>query len=277
MPVTRLLIILAVFAMGRAMAQDHLPAITPDTDTPAYDEKTALAISQAAVGHAVGDYTFFGSHGQRVTLQALRGKPVVISMIYTSCYHICPTITKNLAKVVEIARDALGADSFTVLTIGFDTPVDTPDRMGLFARKQGVELNDWHFVGADAATIEGLSKDIGFQYFPSAKGFDHLIQATVLDGDGRVYRQIYDIAPEPPSLVEPLKELLYGKRVDTSPVKGLINNIRLFCTVYDPTTGKYRFDYSLFIEIAIGLLALGGIALFIIRAWRGSLPHKPTV
>ena len=241
-------------------------------DVAQYDEATALARSQAAMGRPVGDHVFLDGNGQRITLAALRGKPVVISLIYTSCYHICPTVTTNLAKVVNVAREALGDDSFSVLTIGFDTPNDTPDRMRVFARQRGIDIRDWHFVSTDAATLERLADDLGFSYFSTPKGFDHLIQATVLDAQGTVYRQIYGMAPEPPALVEPLKELLYGNPVVVSPLAGLMNNIKLFCTVYDPTTGRYHFDYSLFVAIAIGLLTLGGTAVFIARAWRKSRP-----
>ena len=30
--------------------------------------------------------------------------------------------------------------------------------------------------------------------------------------------------------------------------------MKLFCTVYDPRTGRYYFDYSLFASIIIGAL-----------------------
>jgi protein SCO1/2 len=257
-----ILLIPAMFLTGVAAQQDSVQ----------YDEATALARSQAAMGRPVGDHAFLDGNGQRITLGALRGKPVVISLIYTSCYHICPTVTTNLAKVVTVARDALGEDSFSVLTIGFDTANDTPDRMRVFARQRGIELRDWHFVSTDAATLEQLAREIGFGYFRTPKGFDHLIQATVLDAEGTVYRQIYGMTPEPPALVEPLKELLYGHPVAASPLASLMNNIKLFCTVYDPTTGRYHFDYSLFVAIAIGLVTLGATAVFIARAWRKSRP-----
>ena len=242
---------------------------------PGYDEAAALALSQEAIGRRVGDYSFLDGKGQEITLSSLQGKPVVISLIYTSCYHVCPTVTSNLANVVRVARDALGDDGFSVLTIGFDTPNDTPDRMRVFAGQRGIDINDWHFVSASAETMRGLSSDVGFSYFSSPKGFDHMIQATVLDGEGRVYRQIYGMAPEPPALVEPLKEILWGKQVAATPVTGWINNIKLFCTVYDPTTGKYQFDYSPFIAFGIGVLVLGGIAWVIVRSWRESTPSGP--
>ena len=242
---------------------------------PDYDESTAFAFSQKAVGKSVGDYSFLDGKGRTITLHSLRGKPVVISLIYTSCYHVCPTLTSNLENVVKSAREALGTDSFSVLTIGFDTPNDTPDRMRVFAGQRGIDINDWHFVSATAETMGGLAGDVGFSYYSSPKGFDHMIQATVLDGDGTVYRQIYGIAPELPLLVEPLKEILWGKQVTTTPITGWINNIKLFCTVFDPTTGKYRFDLSPFISFGIGILILSALAWVIARAWRESSSSGP--
>lgn len=297
----RLLVLVMLFIMGTAAAQSpghaasdhdaaahdmaaggHVDAIAGQEHDaaahepgPDYDEAAALALSQAAIGRTVNDYTFLDGKGQQVALSALRGRPVVISLIYTSCYHICPTVTTNLASVVRVARDALGTDSFSVLTIGFDTPNDTPDRMRVFAGQRGIDINDWHFVSASAETMRGLSSDIGFSYFSSPKGFDHMIQATVIDGEGKVYRQIYGMAPEPPSLVEPLKEILWGKQVASTPIAGWINNIKLFCTVYDPTTGMYQFDYSPFIAFGIGVLVLSGIAWVIVRSWRESSSSGP--
>ena len=241
----------------------------------AYDESRALALSQKAIGQSIGDYTFLDGDARQITLHSLRGKPVLISLIYTSCYHICPTATSNLAKVVQSARETLGEQSFHVLTVGFDTPNDTPDRMRAFARQRGINIADWYFVSADTETMRGLTKDVGFSYFSSPKGFDHLIQLTLLDEEGIVYRQIYGIEPELPSVVEPLKEILWGKQVAATPIAGWINNVKLFCTVYDPTTGKYRFDYSPFIAFAIGLTVLGALAWVIVRSWLGSSPSQP--
>ena len=257
-------------AIDTAPMQDHDPAMHKHEKGADYDEKAALALSQAAMGQTVGDYDFLDGSGKQITLESMRGKPLLISLIYTSCYHICPTITSNLAKNVDIAREALGDDSFSVLTIGFDTPNDTPDRMRLFAKQRNIDIDDWHFVSVSAATMKDLANDVGFSYFSTAKGFDHMIQATLVDAEGKIYRQIYGMDPEPTALVEPLKEILYDKQVAASPVEGWINNIKLFCTVYDPATGRYHFDYSLFIGIGIGLLILGGIAWFIVVAWRNA-------
>ena len=114
-------------------------------------------------------------------LDQFRGKPLVLSMVFTSCYQICPMTTRHLSKVVQKARKALGDDSFNIAVVGFDTAVDTPDAMRFFAAKQGVSDKGWSLLSTDQSTITALSEELGFQYYASSNGFDHLIQATVID------------------------------------------------------------------------------------------------
>jgi len=233
-----------------------------------YDKDKAIELSQAAIDRTIGSYNFLNQDKKSVDITQYRGKPLIVSLIYTSCHHICPTLTNSLADVVDIAREALGEESFSVVTIGFDTAVDSPERMRLFARERNINIPAWEFLSTDQETINSLSNDIGFIFFKSAKGFDHLSQITILDADGNVYRQIYGVTYEPPQLIEPLKELMFGNRTESSLVEGWINNIRLFCTLYDPHSGRYEFDYSIFIGIFMGLIILGSIGTFIVRAWR---------
>lgn len=234
-----------------------------------YDADAAVAISQAAVGESLQNLEFHDRQGRPVQLADYLGKPLLISMIFTSCHHVCPMITQHLATAVRSARDVLGEDSFQVLTIGFDTPVDTPDAMRIFAARQGVDDADWAFLSGTPETMAALVDNIGFVYFPSPRGFDHVNQVTLVDRDGVIYRQVYGAAFELPWLVEPLKELVYNRpRPGDHPGAGLINRIKLFCTVYDPNTGRYKFDYSLFVGIAVGAAIVLAILLWLLIEFR---------
>jgi protein SCO1/2 len=276
-----LLIVMALSAAplwAAEHASDHsatAPAAHQHAPSPDFDNAAALKISQAVIGQAVGDYQFTDSAGQTVKLSDYRGKPLVVSLIYTSCYHVCPTITRHLHKMVNIGQQALGPDSFAVITIGFDTPNDTPQAMLGFARQQSVDLPQWRFLSADAATIEGLIKDLGFIYYVSPKGFDHLAQATVIDPQGKVYRQVYGDNFDAPSLVEPLKELVTGVVTQHGGFAGLGDRIRLFCTVYDPASQSYRADYSLFVGMAIGGFILIFTVVFLVREVRRKSRNGP--
>jgi protein SCO1/2 len=236
--------------------------------SPEVDEASAYALSQAAVGKPMGNYRFIDRVGQEVQLAELGGRPLVISLIYTSCYHTCSVATRYLAQVVEVAQEALGADSFTVLTIGFDALSDTPDRMAAYAREQGVDLPGWKFLSADQATVEALTRNLGFVFFSSPKGFEHTVQTTLVDQSGRIYQQLYGEQFPAPNFVEPLKDLVLGVRAGSGSFSGWVDGVRLFCTIYDPASGRYRFDYSIFLGALVGVACLGCIALFLFQAWR---------
>ena len=260
---------------GLVNADDHVQAnLAPGKVAVSMDEAEALKYSLSAIGNRLSDLHFTDSDGNSVSLSEFLGKPLVISFVYTSCYHICPTLTSHLAGVVRTARDALGEGSFSVITVGFDTAVDNPGRMHLFARDRRIKIPEWKFLSTDKTTMDVLGRETGFIFFPSPKGYDHLAQTTLLDGDGMVYRQIYGENFESPLLVEPLKELVYGERTDASIITNWINNVRLFCTIYDPASGRYRFDYSIFIAIGVGSITLGTMAVFIVRIWRQNNTDK---
>jgi protein SCO1/2 len=233
-----------------------------------FDRTQALAESQAAIGRKVSEHQFYTTVGMIRRLSDYAGKPLVISLVFTSCHHICPTTTQYLAKVVRKARKVLGDDSFSVVTIGFDTVHDTADAMRTFAREQNVAIDGWDFLATDAATIDALSRELGFQFQPSGGGFDHLIQSTIVDADGVVFRQVYGIEFDTPHLIEPLKVLVFGADPSHSLVEQVTARVRLFCTVYDPASDTYRFDYSIFVGLLVGIVMGALFIVLLVREWR---------
>jgi protein SCO1/2 len=230
----------------------------------------ALKRSRAAEGNLVGSHLLMDQDGRPVDITRYRGKPVVISMIYTACDHTCPVTTQNVARAVSGARKTLGQDSFQVLSIGFDTVRDTPANLKVYARQQGIDLEGWSFLAGNTATMEALTADLGFTWFVTSRGFDHIAQTTVLDGEGRIYRQVYGENFELPLLVEPLKDLVLGRTAALTSIQSISDRIRFFCTVYDPHSDAYRFDYGIFLSIGSGFLAVLTIIWMTFRLWRDS-------
>jgi protein SCO1/2 len=254
-------------ACGAALAALVIGAAASAADNQ-LDAGEALRLSQAAIGRSLEDYRLTAANGDSFTLDELRGRPVVLSLVYTSCYHVCSGLTLRLRDTLKVARDTLGPDSFRVVTVGFDTANDTPERMRQYARERGISVPGWYFASADAVTMQRLVRDVGFTYYASPKGFDHITQTTIIDARGRIVLQVYGEDFAPPSIVEPLKKLVWGVGVDSPGLSGLVNKVKLFCTIYDPTSGRYRFDYSLIVEIVAGALALGIAAIGILSATR---------
>jgi protein SCO1/2 len=240
------------------------------TQASEFDRASALERSQSAIGNQLPDLQFQDTRGDFVNLSEYQGKPLLISLIYTSCFHICPTTTTHLSSVVEKAREALGQDGFNVVSIGFDTFRDSPPMMAEFARKQKIDVQQWKFLSTDKVTINKLVEGLGFLYFPSPNGFDHLIQTSIIDKQGLLSAQVYGMNFETPLLIEPLKRLVFSSE-DKGLIRQVTDKIRLFCTVYDPAADKYRFDYSIFIGTFIGVCCVLALGLQLLKEWRLTL------
>ncbi|MEO5345567.1 MAG: SCO family protein [Magnetococcus sp. YQC-9] len=237
---------------------------------PVFNAQTAVETSQAALGRTLESYSFTNAAGEKVELSSFLGKPLIISLVYSSCYHTCSIASRYLASVVEKARETFGEKSFQVVTIGFDTRYDTPRAMANFAHQQGIDKQpDWIVLSASADTITRLTHQLGFVYAPSPKGFDHVVQATVVDAQGVIYRQVYGETFQTQLLTEPLRTLILGTppSENETPVEELVRRVRFFCTTYDPLTDSYRFDYSIFIGMFCGGTVILGTLYWVLREW----------
>lgn len=228
----------------------------------------AVAVSQAALGQRIPDLAFTQTDGRSVRLSNYRGKPLLITMIYTACVDVCPTLIENLGPAIEAARAALGPDSFSVITVGFDARHDTPERLQSFARARGTDQPNWWFLAGDEVNTNALAQAVGFAFYSRAGAYDHLAQVSIVDGEGRLYQQIYGAVFEPPLIVEPLKSLVFNRDRPLVSLDRLVDRIKYFCTVYDPSSGRYYFNYSLFMGIVIGIVCFGLVLAFLAKEWR---------
>lgn len=253
---------LVVWLVAGMLFAQELPAGT--TLAP----RDALALSQRALGQPIGDHALRDGGDAPVLLSDLRGKPLVLQFVYTGCFQVCPVTTRVLDRAVGEAQRALGPNAFRTITVGFNVPFDTPDAMRDFQRRQGIVRPNWDFVAADAATVDALARATGFAWTPTASGFNHLTQVTIVDAGGRVYRQVYGEAFDAAMLVAPLRDLVAGTPVTAPSLADLAERIRILCTVYDPREGRYRLDYALLIEIFVGLTVLAAILWYLAGEWR---------
>ena len=240
-----------------------VPATGPRVATPGLDSKEALDRSQAAVGTTPRDYTLRDREGMPVALSRYRGRPLLVSFIYTGCFHVCPTSTRALHNATRALHKRFGDRQFNVVTIGFNQPDDSPAALAEYARQQRITDENWEFLSPDGADVAALARDFGFSFVATPAGFDHTLQASVLDAEGQIYRQIYGDSFTAEKIGEPLRELLTGARLveGGAGLADLIDRVRILCSVYDPRTGTYRADYTLYFMIA------GGLTFFVAMLW----------
>lgn len=232
------------------------------------DPQAAYNLSQAAIGTTPADYVLRDRRGQEVRLSSYRGKPLLVSFIYTGCFQTCPTDTQLISQAVNATQDLLGSDVMRTVSIGFNAPFDAPETMTAFSRQRGITARNWEFMSTDMNTAPALARDFGFSYVATPKGFDHITQLTVLDREGRIYRQLYGDSLNAQAIISALRDIDNGVIPVPAGWSGVVTRIKLLCTVYDSDTGTYRADYSLIVGMVVGTTILGSVIWLLFSEWR---------
>lgn len=266
----------AVLLVSAATAWAAAPEPVQQAQASGLDGRHALQVSQEAIGRKLGEHVLLNREGRPVALSSYRGKPLLVSFIYTGCFAICPTTTRSLQNAVADLERAVGPNQFNVVSVGFNQPEDSPQALRSFAKQNGIANANWDFLSPPMASVAALAKDFGFVYAASAGGFDHVLQVSVLDAEGRIVHQVYGEKLAAGDLGEPLKMLLAGKAWQPSNtlLDNLIDRVRILCTVYDPRTGGYKVDYSLPLQIAGGITFFLAMMFFFFNEWRSSRARK---
>jgi len=109
-------------------------------------------------------------------VRSLRGRPVVVTFLYTTCQDSCPI----QAQTVRGALDQLGHD-VPALAIAVDPPRDTPERAQAFLAKQRA-TGRIDFVLGSRAELRPLWK--GFAIRPQSVTEEHQARLTLVDARG---------------------------------------------------------------------------------------------
>ncbi len=235
------------------------------------DPQAVLATSRAAVGNVPGAYRMRDRQGREVTLADLRGQPLLVNFVYTACFEICPNSTLALRNAVNAMRERFGNGQFRVVSIGFDQPTDSPAALRSYAAQRRINDANWEFLSPRREDVPALARDFGFSYVATPSGFDHTLQVSILDAEGRIRRQVVGDTFTADSLGEPLRQLIAGRLFkDTTNLTDLLDRVRILCSVYDPVSGRYRVSYALYIQIAGGLTFIVAMLWFAINEWRSA-------
>jgi protein SCO1/2 len=204
-------------------------------------------------------------------------RPVVLVFAYYSCPMLCTQVINGVASAVGVLQLEPGRD-FEVVTISFD-PHDTPATAAakkaafLERDKQPGAVAGAHFLTADPASIDRLTKAAGFRYVWDARTnqFAHPTGIIVVTPDGRLARYLFGIDYGPRDLRLALVEASAG-RVGTA-----VDSLLLYCYHYDPMTGRYGLAIMRTLRLAgvATVLALGALIAVLIRSDRRRTSGTP--
>jgi protein SCO1/2 len=122
------------------------------------------------------DFELRNQEGERVSMRSLRGRPVIVTFLYTHCQDTCPL----MAQTVRGALDDLGHD-VPALAIAVDPPNDTPRSARKFLAEQRVS-GRLDFVLGSRAELRPVWH--GFGVRPQRVREEHNAQITLVDARG---------------------------------------------------------------------------------------------
>jgi protein SCO1/2 len=111
----------------------------------------------------------------------LKGKIVVIDLIYTQCVDACPLETARLVQVQKMLGDRVGKDIF-FYSISIDPTHDTPAVLKAYAEKFHVGPG-WTFLTGKKDDIDLVSKKLGLYSEPDPNDRDGHMPAVILGNE----------------------------------------------------------------------------------------------
>ena len=163
------LLLVGVFALGAIV----LAASGRDSDDGSPNTFEGALMPE---GVRAPDFRLRNQDGEEISMRSLRGRPVVVTFLYTTCRDSCPI----QAQTVRGALDQLGHD-VPALAIAVDPPRDTPERAQVFLSKQRA-TGRMDFVLGTRVELQPLWK--GFAIRPQSVTEEHQARLTLVDTRG---------------------------------------------------------------------------------------------
>ena len=188
-------------------------------------------------------------------------KPVVLILAYYRCPMLCSQVLAGATHAFRQLPFRIG-QQFNVLTVSFD-PRETPalaaaskeTYIASYGQPQAAE--GWHFLTGQQPQITALAQAVGFHYAwdTQTQQYAHATGIVVLTPSGKVAQYFYGID-------YPAQDLrLALVQSSQERIGSLTDEVLLFCSHYDPNSGRYTAIMGRVLQIAgaFTLLILGGV------------------
>ena len=122
--------------------------------------------------------------GEITGLDRYKGQPVLLTMFYTSCPHVCPMLISTI-KLTESKLSVEERARLRVLTISIDPERDTPENLHQVFQRHSVDSGRWSMVRPKPGDVRKIAGVLGIKYKQLPDGeFSHTTRIILLDRDG---------------------------------------------------------------------------------------------
>lgn len=153
-------------------------------------------------------FTLTNQDGKRVALKDLRGAPVVLTFLYTTCTDVCPVLLQVMIGAEQrLAEPERRVTRFIGITV--DPKRDTPERLRAYMKERGLDPARWLLLTGSLAEATKVASDYGVVVRPAPKGdFVHNSVFVIIDATGRERAEFHGVATPPDAIADELKKHL---------------------------------------------------------------------
>ena len=152
--------------------------------------------------------TLVDQQGHDVALASLKGRPVLIDFIYTTCPGPCPLMTTRMAAVAKLLGPKLGRQ-VTFVSISIDPEHDRPAELEQYARARGAEVPGWLFLTGAPAQIDQVLALYHLEQSRNPDGtVNHAAASFLLGPDGHQVRQYQPLEVKASAVVADIDRVL---------------------------------------------------------------------
>jgi protein SCO1 len=164
--------------------------------------------STAEGASVLTDTKLVDQNGNTVSLESLKGKPMVVDFIYTTCPGPCLMETAKFANVALRLGNDLGS-KVTLVSITVDPEHDGPKQLLAYSHQQGADEKGWYFLTGGPADVDKALAGfkLARQIQPDGS-VGHLIAMMLIGPDGRIVREYNGEAVRAQDIVEDVKKTL---------------------------------------------------------------------
>jgi cytochrome oxidase Cu insertion factor (SCO1/SenC/PrrC family) len=145
-------------------------------------------------------YSFTNDQARTVHLSEWLGKPLILTMEYSSCRFMCTTTFSKL-KAIQAAADQQNIN-IDFMIISLDPKNDTPEAWKQYRISREVDRNNWHLLTGSEATTKEFAALTGIKYWYYDEHILHDFKIVRLNAKGKIEKEITDYSDEPDILLK---------------------------------------------------------------------------
>lgn len=144
-------------------------------------------ISELSIYNLPSKWT--NQEGENLEMKDLKGKVLVMVMIYTSCKSACPRLVADMRNIESRLPKNIKKNVKLVL-VSIDPKVDTPERLKTFSIENKMTGNQWLFLRSSEENTREFAAVLAVNYKKiSPMDFSHSNIISVFDANGELVFQ----------------------------------------------------------------------------------------